>query len=250
MIRYCKKFYFLKIYENWFEYKHTLKDTFSLNVYWNVKKQDTKKIPAVKSTSHTIELDLSQEMDTIFANFSKQIRQQFKIAENEGITTSFNGDADEFINFFNDFAAKKNSDLVSMLSKRRIEEMGENLKLSFAFYNGQILAAHSYLVDKETSIVRHHHSSTKRLDDNYDRNLIGRANKYLTVKNIEYFKQEGIKTFDFGGYAADTKDESLIGINKYKLLFGGTVVTSFNYFTFSYWLFKKISRLAGLSGQA
>ena len=171
---------FLKVYENWFEYKYHLKHIFLLNVYWSLKKQDIKKIPAVKKITHTIELDLEQETETIFSNFSKQIRQQYKIAENEGITVSHQGDMDVFVHFFNDFASKKKTD---MISRRRIEEMGENLKLSFALCNGQILAAHSYLVDKENSIVRHHHSATKRLDENYDRNLIGRANKYLTVKN-------------------------------------------------------------------
>ena len=246
MIRYYKKFYYFKVYENWFEYKYTLKDIFLLNVYWNLKKKNRNKIFAIKNISHTIELDLEQETETIFANFSKQIRQQYKIAEGEGITFSFHSEVDKFVSFFNDFAAKKNTNLVS---RRRIEEIGENLKLSFALYNGQILAAHSYLVDKETGIVRHHHSATKRLDENYDRNLIGRANKYLTVKNIEYFKQLGLKTFDFGGFVAETKDESLIGINKYKLLFGGHVVPSINYFSYSYWLLKKISKLAGLSGR-
>lgn len=246
MIRYYKKFYYFKVYENWFEYKYNLNDIFSLNVYWNLKKQNRNKIFAVKNISHTIELDLVQDTEAIFANFSKQIRQQYKISESEGTTFSFHNDVDGFVNFFNDFASKKNTNLVS---RRRIEEMGENLKLSFALYNGQILAAHSYLVDKETGIVRHHHSATKRLDENYDRNLIGRANKYLTVKNIEYFKQQGLKTFDFGGYAADTKDESLIGINKYKLLFGGQVVPSVNYYSYFYWLLKKLSKLGGLSGQ-
>lgn len=247
MIRYYKKFFFLNVYENWFEYKHTLRNVLSLNVYWNVKKQDVKKIPAIKTITHTVELDLNQETDTIFANFSKQIRQQYKIAENEGTTASFNKkNIPEFVIFFNDFASRKNTDLVS---NRRIEEMGKNLQISYAHYNGQILAAHSYLVDTELGIVRHHHSATKRLDDSYDKNLIGRANKYLTVKNIEYYKQQGLKVFDFGGYVLDTKDESLAGINKYKLLFGGKVVPSINYFTYSYWLFKKASKLAGLSGQ-
>ncbi len=246
MIRYYKKFYFLKVYENWFEYRHKIKNLFSLNVYWNIKKQDRQNIPSIKNVSHTIELDLEQDIEVIFSNFSKQIRQQAKIAEKEGIVCTFNHNVGEFVSFFNDFAAKKNTYSVS---KRRIEEMGESLQLSFAMYDGQVLAAHSYLIDREIGIVRHHHSATKRLDDNYDKNLIGRANKYLTVKNIEYFKEQNFKIFDFGGYAAETTDESLIGINKYKLLFGGQVVTSTNYYSYSYWLLKKISKLAGMSGQ-
>lgn len=246
MIRYYKKFYFLKVYENWFEYRQKLNNLFSLNVYWNVKKQDQKRIPAIKNISHTIELDLDQDIELIIANFSKQIRQQSKISEKEGIVCKFNTNVEEFVDFFNEFASKKNTYAVS---KRRIEEMGQSLQLSFAIYNGQILAAHSYLIDKEMGIVRHHHSATKRLDENYDKNLIGRANKYLTVKNIEHFKAQNFKIFDFGGYAADTTDESLIGINKYKLLFGGKVVTSVNYFSYSYWMLKKISKLTGMSGQ-
>jgi len=78
-----------------------------------------------------------------------------------------------------------------------------------------------------------------------DRNLVGRANKYLTVKNILHFKEEGYKTFDFGGYAKDTSDESLKGINNYKLLFGGTVVESVKLFFLQLLVFKKVVETAG-----
>ncbi len=246
MIRYHKKFSLFKVYENWFNYKYKLADTLGLNVYYNVKQQDKVTIPGIKDISHTLELDLLQDADTITANFSKQIRQQARIAETEGITCHFHQQLDDFIHFFNEFAVKKNTHLVT---KKVIESMGENIKLSFAIYNGQVLAAHTYLTDKETGLVRHHHSATKRLDENIDRNLIGRANKYLTVKNIFHFKEEGFKTFDFGGYAKDTTDESLKGINNYKLLFGGKVVESHNYFSYNYWLLRKIARLLGLSGK-
>lgn len=246
MIRYYKKFYFLKVYENWFQYKYRLKDVLGINVYWHVKKQDTAKVPAIKFISHTVELDLHQDSETIQANFSKQIRQQARIAETEGINCTFQNDIDVFVEFFNDFARKKNTDLVS---RRRMEEFGDGITLSFALHNGEIMAAHSYLTDKEAGIVRHHHAATRRLDDQVDKNLIGRANKYLTVKNILYFKEQGYKTFDFGGYAKDTTNESLKGINNYKLLFGGTVVECVNYFSYAYWLFKKLSGLLGMRGK-
>lgn len=247
MIRYYKKFYFLKVYENWFQYNYRFWDTIGLNVYWNVKKQGRSSIPGIKNISHTIELDLAQDGEAITAGFSKQIRQQARQAETEGVSCSFNsGDIDLFVDFFNDFARKKNTDLVS---RRRMEEFGKDIQISFALYKDEILAAHSYLTDKETGIVRHHHAATRRLDEQIDRNLIGKANKYLTAKNIIYFKEQGYRTFDFGGYAKDTTDESLKGINQYKLLFGGTVVESVNYFSYGYWLFKKIARLLGMQGK-
>lgn len=246
MIRYYKKFYFLKVYENWFQYKYRLKDVLGLNVYWNVKMQDSKSIAAIKFISHTVELELTQDTETIQANFSKQIRQQARIAETEGIKCTFNNDIETFVEFFNDFAKKKNTNLVSL---RRMKEFGDEIQLCFATYNGEIVAAHSYLIDKQAGIVRHHHAATKRLEEHADKNLSGRANKYLSVQNIFYFKQQGYKTFDFGGYAKDTTDESLKGINNYKLLFGGKVVESINYYSYSYWLFKKLSKLFGLEGK-
>ncbi|HOZ76886.1 MAG TPA: hypothetical protein PLY34_02770 [Ferruginibacter sp.] len=246
MIRYYKKFYFLKVYENWFQYNYRFKDVLGLNVYWHVKKQDTAKVPGIKFISHTVELPLNLDSEAITANFSKQIRQQARIAETEGIHCTFQNDIDVFVEFFNDFARKKNTDLVS---RRRMEEFGDGITLSFAMYNGEIMAAHSYLIDKEAGIVRHHHAATRRLDEQVDKNLIGRANKYLTVKNILYFKEQGYATFDFGGYAKDTTNESLKGINNYKLLFGGTVVECVNYFSYTYWFFKKLSGLLGMRGK-
>ena len=64
-----------------------------------------------------------------------------------------------------------------------------------------------------------------------------------------YFKEQGFKVFDFGGYAKDTTDESLKGINNYKLLFRGKVVPCDDYYSYGYWLLKKVSKLLDLSGE-
>lgn len=244
MVSYYKKIYFLKVCESWFSYQFNLKNIFSFNVSYHLKKSG-KWIPAVKVYSHTLELDLQKDIELVFANFSKQVRQQVKVAEKEGTSCYFKNDVEGFVSFFNEFAVKKNT---FQTTENRIRDIGENIKLSFAINNGVILAAHSYLVDNEIGIVRHLHSATKRLDENYDRNLIGRANKYLTVTDISYFKEQGFKTFDFGGFAKDTQNESLKGINNYKLQFGGELVRCTNYYSFNYWILKKISKLLNLSG--
>ena len=245
MVSYYKKIYILKDCESWFSYPFNLKNIFSFNVSYHLK-NTAKWIPAVKVYSHTLEVDLQKDINLIFANFSKQIRQQVKVSEKEGTTCHFKNDVESFVAFFNEFAVKKNT---YQTSESRIKDIGENLKLSFAINNGVILAAHSYLIDKEIGIVRNLHSATKRLDENYDRNLIGRANKFLTVTDIIYFKEQGFKIFDFGGFAKDTENESLKGINNYKLQFGGELVRCTNYYSFNYWILKKISKLLNLSGK-
>ena len=62
-------------------------------------------------------------------------------------------------------------------------------------------------------------------------------------KDIFYFKEKGFKIYDFGGFAKDTNDESLKGINNYKLLFGGKVVPCTDYYSYNYWLLKKIAKI-------
>lgn len=245
MVRYYKKFYIFNVCESWFTYKFSFWDIFSLNIFFHIKNYN-RWIPGVRVDSHTLELDLEQSEEVIIANFAKQIRQQSKIAENENTICFFHHEVDQFVTFFNEFAIKKDT---WTTSKRRIEELGDNIKLSFATNNGQILAAHSYIIDDKVGIVRHLHSATKRLDENFDKNLIGRANKYLTVKDILHFKEQGFKIFDFGGFAKDTENESLKGINNYKLLFGGKLVTCINYFSFNYWVIKGVIRFLGLSGK-
>ena len=220
MITYSRRISILNVQETWFRYQYKFWDIFSLNSFLHIKNYNGK-IPAVKDISHTLELDLEQDIDKIEADFSKQIRQQVKIAKTEGTTCYFHNEIEQYVAFFDEFAQSKG---IASTNRNKILELGEALKLSFASNNGQILAAHSYLIDEEMGIVRHFHSATKRLDENVDKNLVGRANKYLTVNDILYFKEKGLRIFDFGGFAKDTEDKSLQGINNYKLLFGGKVV--------------------------
>jgi lipid II:glycine glycyltransferase (peptidoglycan interpeptide bridge formation enzyme) len=246
MVRYYKKFYFFTIYDNWFEYCGKFSFIVGCNAFWHIKQPVKGFLPAVKNITHTVELDITQKEEDIFASFSKQIRQQYRIAETEGTTVEKTADIDGFVDFFNEFAVKKNTHLVSV---RRIVELGEHINLFFAKNNGVIVAASSFLTDRNTGMVRHYHASTKRLDENFDKNLIGRANKYLIAKAILYYKEQGYTTFDFGGYSPNTTDPSLIGINNFKMLFGGKVVPCTNYFTYGYWLLKKVSKLLGMSGK-
>ena len=236
----------MNIRETWFNYEYKPSDIFGLNVFMHLKDADKKTIPGVKQIGHTVELDLEQDTATIFANFSSDIRRKVRKAGSEGTVCYFQHDADQFVSFFNDFAEKKKT---FTTSKHKISELGDYIKMSFAENNGQLMAAHSYIVDKEMSIVRGLHSGTTRLKPGSDKSLVGRAHKLLVVNDILYFKEQGFKVFDFGGYADNTKDESLKGINRFKLSFGGKVVSCVNYYSYSYWILRKLSKLLGLSGK-
>lgn len=246
MIKYKKRILIFNVEETWFTYKYSFWNIFTLNVFMHVKNAENKKILAHKNISHTIELDLEQDCKSILANFSSQTRNQIKKAEAEGTIFCFHNNTKDFTNFLNDFAIKKNTYITK---EENLLALGNSLILTHAEFDGQILASQSYLVDKELGIVRALHSATKRLDLQFDYNLIGRANKYLTYKAIMHFKDMGYKVYDFGGYAKDTNNESLKGINFFKSRFGGRVVPCFNYYSYNYWLLKKLSKILGLSGK-
>jgi lipid II:glycine glycyltransferase (peptidoglycan interpeptide bridge formation enzyme) len=243
MIKYYKKISFLNIEEFWFDGKIGFWDLFTFKVIYHLKTD--KKIFAIQEISHTIELDLQNDKQTIFANFSKANRQQVRKAEEEGVVIETCTDIDAFVNFFNDFAVKKGT---FQTSKNRILEKRDYLVISFAKFENNIIAAQSYLVDKELKIVRHYQTANKRFENDLNKNFVGQANKYLLVHNLMKFKEEGYNTFDFGGYAANTTNPSLLGINNYKLKFGGQVKECKDYYSLPYWIVKKIGKLLGSSG--
>ncbi|MBC7536677.1 MAG: hypothetical protein H7258_13380 [Ferruginibacter sp.] len=238
MISYQKKFYFLTVRETWFTYKHRLSNLFTLNIHSHVKNKLNRKFFGVKHNSWTVELSLLPGTEELLANFRNTVKQEIRKSEKEGVVCSFERDVAGFVPFYNDFANAKH---IYPTNSKMIERIGNNFHISFAKLNGEILAAHSYLVDDETGIVRLFHSASRRLDETYDRNVIGRSNKLLTAKDIFYFKEKGFKVMDFGGYAENTDNKSLQGINEFKLSFGGTKVECENYQSLPYFLLNKIA---------
>ena len=237
MISYDKKFYFLKVKETWFKPSNSMLDLFRLRVYSHVR-PTTKQPIGVKTISHTVELSLVPDEEQIIANFRNTVKQEIRKSEKEGVECSFEKDVESFIPFYNEFAKAKN---IYPTTHKMFERIGDNIQLSFAKLNGEILAAHSYLVDKDLGVVRLFHSASRRLDETYDRNIVGRANKLLTARDISHFKKAGFQLMDFGGYTEGTNDKSMMGINEFKLSFGGTKVECVNYQSFPYFFLQQVA---------
>ena len=111
-------------------------------------------------------------------------------------------------------------------------------KCSFAVLNGEILAAHSYLEDKETGIVRLMESGSLRLNNQYPSKLIAYANKLLHYYDIKYFTEQSLKFYDFGGW------DDLPGLLAFKQSFGAYPINIFSYYTYLYAIKEKIRELA------
>ncbi len=246
MIRFVKKFSGIAVSEIWFADKVSFADSFRLAAYTHVQQQ-AGKILAVKHSSYTVENDTNKPVLEIFNSFSKTVQVEVKQAEKYGIDCSFTDNVSLFAAFYNDFAICRKIDATS---ERRLQEMQPYLQLTIATHNGQLLAAHSYLTDEVKGIVRLMHAASQRLSPGVDRQLTGRANKLLHYFDMVQFKQKGFTRYDFGGYAKDTTDLGLQGINKFKLSFGGKVTECKNYSSYPYYILKKAAAATGRLGGA
>src|SRR6187402_3778160 len=146
MISYKKKFYFFKVRETWFNYHSKFSDLFTLNIYSHVKNNDSGNSFTVKKNSYTVELSLLPDTEEIISNFRNTVKQEIRKSEKEGVECAFENDVDTFVGFYNDFAKAKN---IYPASKEMINRIGSRFQTSFAKLNGELLAAHSYLVDEE-----------------------------------------------------------------------------------------------------
>ncbi len=240
MIQFKRKFYCFKIQETWFEFIYSIKNIFTLRSFSFIEQQINPYIYCIKEKTATLIIDLDENIDVIFDRFNKTVKQDIRKADSYQINCEFLYNKDLFEKFFNDFAIHKN---IYQPKRKTIEAFADKYQTSFATSNGELLVAHSYIVDKDTSIVRLFQSASKRLDKNYDSKLISIANKKLTFYDMQYFKKDGFKHFDFGGFAENTSDKSLLGINQFKLSFGGKIKRYFVYYTPLLYLLIKLSRL-------
>jgi hypothetical protein len=60
------------------------------------------------------------------------------------------------------------------------------------------------------------------------RNAVSRANCLIHWHNFLRFKEQGLEDFDFGGWYPGETDIRLLGINRFKLSFGGSIVREYD----------------------
>ncbi|MBC6491858.1 hypothetical protein ACFSQD_10955 [Flavihumibacter stibioxidans] len=242
MIRIKRKFVFLNVFEYWFNYKGGFWGSFGLNAYNHIRKE-LKNPFLIKVPNYTVELDLTKSKEQILEDFSRTVKSQVRNSEKDGVHCYFDQDVRKFVGFFNEFAPSKG---IPPETVERILGYGDSLKISYAELDGQILAAHTYVYDQEQKIVRQMHSASKRFDEQFDKNKIGRANKYLHYRDMLAFKDQGITAYDFGGYQETHSDKVIESLLNFKLDFGAVKKTSSNYYTISYFLLRKLSLMLGI----
>jgi hypothetical protein len=168
----------------------------------------------------TLHIDLARNPEEILADMQKTVRYKIRRADGEGLSWDSSIDKGEFAGFHASFARGKGIEGIDVL---RIASFGRALVLTRVVQGELVLSQHAHLVDEQESRARLVYSSSARFDG-VDPALVGRANRWCHWKDMLHFKERGIRIYDLGGFAPETKDPTLEGINDFKTGFGGQIV--------------------------
>lgn len=223
------------INEYWFANTVDKCNIFKIVKYKQYKQE--KKFGYINYDFYTKIVSLEEMEKDILDKFTKNTKYEINRAKREGVDFKIENNLDNFVDFYNDFAQSKKLKLLN-----NIEKYKDYLVVTEAVFENEILSMHSYLADKDSGRIRLLHSASqfRNVEDNKMKNLIGMANRMLHFDDMCYFKSQGFKEYDLGGYAYDTKDNVLESINKFKDSFGGKLVKEIELQSIPFFVLNKL----------
>jgi lipid II:glycine glycyltransferase (peptidoglycan interpeptide bridge formation enzyme) len=162
----------------------------------------------------TLLIDLGKPEDELFSHIRKNTRYEINRARNkdaiESATLLKKGEKNEeklkqYIDFFNAFADSKNR---SHIDFSDLEQFYNNETLCVRFAHSvrsapagdEPLTMHAYVISDNTARLHQSSSLFRASEDGEYKNLVGRTNRLLHWEDMLYFKKEGVRWYDFGGW--------------------------------------------------
>jgi hypothetical protein len=200
---------------------------------WLLYHRRSHPIPGMKSkVIWTYAIDLKQSDEQLLANLNKDAAYKIRRArERDKIICESCDPQDtqvmsQFEQMYNIFAGLKG---LAPLNRPRMESMAAAGVLDLTVAKdpqGNALVYHANYRDHRRATSMELPSLYRKMADSTERNLISRANRYLTWRDIMRYKQEGLEVFDFGGWYQGT-DPAMLTINEFKRGFGGRVLREY-----------------------
>ncbi len=182
-------------------------------------------INAISSIQYTLMTDLAFPSEAIFKKFSKNYQYEINRAKKENVECLIFKAGDliknpailsAFKREYVDFTKIKGiqNTYNEYIMKEYIAK--GNVLLTKAFKGDEDYAQHIYVCDGQDARLLYSVSNFRT--EGLDRNLVGRANKYLHWNDIQYLQNHEYQTLDWGGISNMTNPN---GVDKFKIEFGG-----------------------------
>lgn len=219
----------INLQEIWFDKNIPINRNADLVFYNQVEKEQNN-----AEAFSTLVIGLQKSEEEIFQNFVKNNRYEISRAEKKDELSAnfFSHPVPDYIlenlcQDYNSFAETRNK---TVLTPKVFQKLNDDkmLAITNVIQNGKVLVWHSYIINQDRARLK---TSNSIFTDksNEERNLIGRANRFLHWEDIKFFKNQKFKTYDFGGFYRGDSDKKLLGINAFKKSFGGVLEESYNY---------------------
>jgi hypothetical protein len=204
------------------------------SVDWILYRQRSNPVPGARWRHfYTYVIDLTLAVEQLLRNLNadtsykiRRGRERDKIVC-EGCKANDPGVLDQFEEMYNAFAESKG---LAPLDRVQIDAMASAGALDLSVAKdpqGNALVYHANYRDGQRARELYLPSLYRKLSDSAARNLVGRANRYLTWSNMIRYKEQGLKCYDFGGWYPGTTDQGLLKINEFKRGFGGQVLREY-----------------------
>ncbi len=181
----------------------------------------------------TLEHDLTKNSDDLFQCIGKNCRYKINRADKKDhLTLSIIDNPNlesitSFVSFYNQFADDKGTSYCDNESLKQLQNHNMLAIATVQNSDDETLCSHA-LITNRYKVRLLHSASLFRSQFKNETALLARANRYLHWKELLFFKEKNYQIYDFGGYAYNTDEPSLIGINNFKQSFGGRLVEQYH----------------------
>jgi hypothetical protein len=176
---------------------------------------------------HTLIVDVTTDEDTLLDRMAKGTRYKVRRAMNrdEVDAESFpspTGDVvRSFANYYDEFAASRS---LPPVFRPRLDAMAQSHMLFLSKVSRRAeppLAWHAYAGWGGRAMLLYSASLFRDYGDSGERNMIGRANRYLHWRDMLWFKDAGYEAYDLGGVDISRLVPATARIAEFKQGFGG-----------------------------
>ncbi|MFK2826907.1 hypothetical protein QYG89_14725 [Bacillus sp. B190/17] len=179
----------------------------------------------------TLQIDLTKSEEELLADMTKSTRQQIRQAIQkydfhfQVFPKPANNDLYAFQSFYNQFAEHKNTykcRAFHIQTLKLLRDNGNMLMTQITNENNDVLCCRIYAIDGQRATSLYSVSHFRLNDDQTRKRILSNAHRYLKWKDMTWLKNNGYRVYDSGGLTSDNN------IRKFKLEFGGTIVTEYS----------------------
>jgi hypothetical protein len=165
--------------------------------------------------STTTIIDLSHDLETLFRGMRATTRNEIGKVEQLGDRVAVERNepraADDFLQLYADLAREKNGQILP-LERRVLARYASRSDIFVIRLDGAPICGHVNLRDEAGQRQRLLYSASRRFADRETARLGGILNRYLHWHEMRVYKEQGFRTYDFGGISGNG-DPSTAGID-------------------------------------